>query len=253
MTSGEMLRFLDNVAKYGQKPGMFKATCPLCNDGHWNMTVKAMDGAQASPKDISTACKHTREEIYAEVRKRYEEYADRLMEQKKSLPAVREETGVILETGQNVQELLAGMRAMGEMMRVMNERMTAMEQTIRTLEKVTPGQAAEINKRIRSRAAEICREYGMETATGRVLTIDHRADGRMGEIEKLEIRNPDPEKVKELTGAIRKDVREMTGVKTAREIARCDYPAVKEFVESWEDYDVIRRIREKEREAAWKK
>ena len=70
MTSGEMLRFLDNVAKYGQKPGMFKATCPLCNDGHWNMTVKAMDGVQVSPKDISTACKHTREEIYAEVRKR---------------------------------------------------------------------------------------------------------------------------------------------------------------------------------------
>ena len=41
---------------------------------------------------------------------------------------------MILETGKNIQELLAGMRAMGEMMRVMNERMTAMEQTIRTLE-----------------------------------------------------------------------------------------------------------------------
>ena len=175
------------------------------------------------------------------------------IEKMETLPAVREETALIQETGKNVQELLAGMRAMGEMMRVMNERMTAMEQTIRTLEKVTPGQAAEINKRIRSRAAEICLEYGMETATGRVLTIDHRADGRMGEIEKLEIRNPDPEKVKELAAAIRRDVREMTGVKTAREIARCDYPAVKEFIEGWDDYDVIRRIREKEREAAWKK
>lgn len=249
MTSGEMLRFLDNVAKYGQKPGMFKATCPLCNDGHWNMTVKAMDGVQASPKDISTACKHTREEIYTEVRKRYEEYVDRLMEQKKSLPAVREEMALIQETGKNIRELLAGMRAMGEMMRVMNERMTAMEQTIRTLEKVTPGQAAEINKRIRSRAAEICREYQMGEERGMIVAS--------GGGEKWEavprIWQPDPEQVKELTGAIRRDVREMTGVKTAREIARCDYPAVKEFVESWEDYDVIRRIREKEREAAWKK
>ena len=154
---------------------------------------------------------------------------------------------MILETGKNIQELLAGMRAMGEMMRVMNERMTAMEQTIRTLEKVTPGQAAKINKKIRSRAAEICREYGMEKV-GK-LKIDHRADGRMGEIEEQEIRRPDPEQVKELTGAIRKDVREMTGVKTAREIARCDYPAVKEFVESWDDYDVIMKIRAKEREA----
>ena len=134
------------------------------------------------------------------------------------LPSVREETALIQETGKNIQELLAGMRAMGEMMRVMNERMTAMEQTIRTLEKVTPGQAAEINKRIRGRAAEICREYSM-------------AQG------------------KTVAGAIRKDVREMTGVKTAREIARCDYPAVKEFVESWEDYDVIMKIRAKEREA----
>lgn len=119
---------------------------------------------------------------------------------------------IILETGKNIQELLAGMRAMGEMMRVMNERMTAMEQTIRTLEKVTPGQAAEINKRIRSRAAEICREYSM-------------AQG------------------KTVAGAIRKDVREMTGVKTAREIARCDYPAVKEFIDGWDDWDVIQRIR----------
>ena len=135
---------------------------------------------------------------------------------------------------------------MGEMMRVMNERMTAMEQTIRTLEKVTPGQAAEINKKIRSRAAEICREYGMEKV-GK-LKIDHRADGRMGEIEEQEHRRPDPERLKELTGAIRKDVREMTGVKTAREIARCDYPAVKEFIESWDDYDVIMKIRTKERE-----
>lgn len=172
-------------------------------------------------------------------------------EEEETLPAVREETALIRETGKNIQELLAGMRAMGEMMRVMNERMTAMEQTIRTLEKVTPGQAAEINKKIRSRAAEICQEYGMEKV-GK-LKIDHRADGRMGEIEEQEIRRPDPEQVKELTGAIRRDVREMTGVKTAREIARCDYPAVKEFIEGWDDYDVIRRIREKEREAAWTK
>ena len=249
MTSGEMLRFLDNVAKYGQKPGMFKATCPLCNDGHWNMTVKAMDGVQASPKDISTACKHTREEIYTEVRKRYEEYVDRLMEQKKSLPAVREETALIQETGKNVQELLAGMRAMGEMMRVMNERMTAMEQTIRTLEKVTPGQAAEINKRIRSRAAEICREYQMGEERGMIVAS---GGGEKWEAVPL-IWQPDPEQVKELAGAIRRDVREMTGVKTAREIARCDYPAVKEFIDGWDDYDVIRGIREKEREAAWKK
>ena len=152
---------------------------------------------------------------------------------------------MILETGKNIQELLAGMRAMGEMMRVMNERMTAMEQTIRTLEKVTPGQAAEINKKIRSRAAEICREYSMGSVRGMYVASGGGESWEAGP----RIWQPDPEQVKELTGAIRKDVREMTGVKTAREIARCDYPAVKEFIEGWDDYDVIMKIRAKEREA----
>ena len=170
-------------------------------------------------------------------------------EEEETLPAVREETALIQETGKNVQELLAGMRAMGEMMRVMNERMTAMEQTIRTLEKVTPGQAAEINKKIRSRAAEICREYQMGEERGMIVAS---GGGEKWEAVPL-IWQPDPEQLKELAGAIRRDVREMTGVKTAREIARCDYPAVKEFIDGWDDYDVIRRIREKEREASWKK
>lgn len=136
------------------------------------------------------------------------------IEKMETLPAVREETALIRETGKNIQELLAGMRAMGEMMRVMNERMTAMERTIRTLEKVTPGQAAEINRRIRERAAEICREYGMDT----------------------EARKP-------IVAWIRRDVREMTGVRTAREIARCDRETVTEFIGTWEDYDAIQRIR----------
>lgn len=176
------------------------------------------------------------------------------IEKMETLPAVREETALIQETGQNVRELLAGMRAMGEMMRVMNERMTAMEQTIRTLEKVTPGQAAEVNRKIRERAGQICEEYGIGQEGD---TLGWEEPGENGEPVEVEYKQlpfkPDPERLKELTGAIRKDVREMTGVKTAREIARCDYPAVKEFVESWEDYDVIRGIREKEMEAAWKK
>lgn len=178
-----------------------------------------------------------------------------LMEkQPQTLLSVQEEDRLLRQTGQNVQELLAGMRAMGEMMRVMNERMTAMEQTIRTLEKVTPGQAAEVNRKIRERAGQICEEYGIGQEGDTLGWVEPGENGEPVEVEYKQLPfKPDPERLKELTGAIRKDVREMTGVKTAREIARCDYPAVKEFVESWEDYDVIRGIREKEREAAWKK
>ena len=162
-----------------------------------------------------------------------------MIEFTEQLPTVPEETGVILQTGKNVRELLAGMRAMGEMMRVMSERMTVMEQTIRTLEKVTPGQAAEINRMIRERARQICREYSMGSVRGMYVVS---AGGKSWD-DGPEIWQPDPERLKAMVTAIRKDVREMTGVKTAREIARCDYPAVKEFIEGWEDYDAIQRIR----------
>lgn len=139
---------------------------------------------------------------------------DQIREIREALPEMAEQAGLIRETGKNVTELLSGVKALGEMVRIMGERMSAMEQTIRTLEKVTPGQAAEINRRIRERAAEICREYGMDT----------------------EARKP-------IVAGIRRDVREMTGVRTAREIARCDRETVTEFIGTWEDYDAIQRIR----------
>ena len=139
---------------------------------------------------------------------------ERIREIREALPEMAEQAGLIRETGKNVAELLSGVKALGEMVRIMGERMSAMEQTIRTLEKVTPGQAAEINRRIRERAAEICREYGMDT----------------------EARKP-------IVAGIRRDVREMTGVRTAREIARCDRETVTEFIGTWEDYDAIQRIR----------
>ena len=145
---------------------------------------------------------------------------DFLNEEMKSL-APAENTAIspaavetIRETGKTVAEMMPAVRAMGEMLRIMGERMTAMEKTIRTLEKVSPGQAAEINREIRERAAEICREYGIDA----------------------EARKP-------IVAAIRKDVREMTGVRTAREIARCDRDAVTAFIRTWEDYDRILKIR----------
>ena len=140
----------------------------------------------------------------------------------------REEAGMIRETGMRVAELADGMRklveanrGLADMLRVTNERLAAMEQAVRTLEKVTPQQAAEINRAIRQRAGEIRLEYGMRD-------------------------KPDTEKA--VAAEIRKAVREMTGVRTAREIARCDCGTVKEFIRGWEDYDVIQRIRRKERE-----
>lgn len=118
------------------------------------------------------------------------------------------------------EELLQLNREMGErmvamalMLRETNERLAAMEQALRTLEKVTPYQAKGINRLMRERAAEVCREYRM------------------------------PGQEKKVAGAIRRTVRELTGVKTAQEIARCDYQTVLEAVGTWDRYDVIQGIR----------
>lgn len=112
-----------------------------------------------------------------------------------------------------VQQMREGMTALAEMLRVTNERMQALEAAVRTLEKVTPGQATCINKEIRNRAAEICGDWMMD-----------------GMEQKI-------------AGEIRKTVRTMTGAQTAREIARCDYGSVMEMIDGWEDYDLIQKIR----------
>lgn len=120
------------------------------------------------------------------------------------------------EEVQNLMEAMAEqLGLMADMLRTTNERMAAMEKTIRTLEKATPGQAADINRAIRERAKEICGEY------------------RMSGTEKA------------VASAIRKTVREMTGVKTAREVARCDVKIALEMIRGWEEYPEIQAIRKK--------
>ena len=51
------------------------------------------------------------------------------------------------------------------------------------------------------------------------------------------------EKAKKISAAIRAEVRTMAGAKTAREVARCDYETVIGYVQAWEDYETIQRIR----------
>lgn len=105
--------------------------------------------------------------------------------------------------------------AMADMIRTTNERMAALEQAVRTLEKVTPAQAAAVNRAVRERAKAVCAEY--------------LADGCE----------------REAAAAIRRSVRERTGARSAREIARCDYPAVMEQVRTWDEYRVMKTIRKK--------
>lgn len=105
--------------------------------------------------------------------------------------------------------------ALAEMLRITNERMAEMEKVIRTLEKVTPQQANNINKAIRERAAEICREYRIAAGEAR----------------------------RETAVAIRRDVRGATGARSMQAVARCDYAAVIEMVSDWDDYEKMKAIK----------
>lgn len=166
----------------------------------------------------------------------------------RNLVSMYQEAGrQLAEMGQALKDTRQEMAAMAETLRISNERMAAMEKTMRTLEKVTPQQAARVNQMIRERAEAICEEYGIgldwapwtatisANAAGIVMGAEQSAADAGGK--------SGAEKRKAMAAAIRKELREMTGVRTAREICRCDLDAVKEFVSGWEDWDTIQRIR----------
>ena len=105
------------------------------------------------------------------------------------------------------------LQGMADMLRMTNERMAELEKQVRTLEKVTPAQAADINRAIRELGVAICQAY------------------RMSDMEMT------------IRAAIRKTVYLTTGARSTREIARCDYRPVRELIETWDEYSVIKRLR----------
>ena len=139
-----------------------------------------------------------------------------------------------------VKEMAAAMSgqigALAEMLRVTNERMAEMEKTIRTLEKVTPQQAVNINKAIRERAAEICQEYRMG------VTVTPVEQGRGSAPERAAFK-PNREKLQAVAVAIRRDVRAATGARSMQAVARCDYATVIEMVTDWDDYEKVQTIK----------
>lgn len=117
------------------------------------------------------------------------------------------------EAREMLQKTLRLMEGMADMVRLTCERMTELEQRLRVLEKVTPAQAAELNRAIRERAEAVCDEY---LASG---------------------------SEKEAAAAIRKSVRLLTGVRSAREIPRCEFETVLSAVRGWDEYKTMTAIK----------
>jgi len=119
------------------------------------------------------------------------------------------------ELAGTLDQMVALMRGMADMIRATNERMAALETSVRQLEKVTPGQASEICRSIRNRAEEICDSY------------------RMPGLEKP------------VATAIRRTVRAATGSRSTQGIARCDFAPVMEIIRDWDEYRTVKRIKER--------
>ena len=104
---------------------------------------------------------------------------------------------------------------MAMLLRATNERMGALEREVRRLTKVTPSQASMLTAAIRQRAKEIClihRCKGGEYAAGR---------------------------------AIRKGIYATLGVTNVRDVPRDDFKVAMRAIELWDDYQEMKRIREK--------
>ena len=130
----------------------------------------------------------------------------------KDLAITKQEAAELLQSNQQMAILLRGM---ADMLRMTHERMAALEQAVRQLEKVTPQQAAQLNRMIRVRALDLCEDY--------------RIRGRQ----------------REVAAQIRKALRTATGARSTRETARCDYPAAAELIRTWDDYPTMKAIRAK--------
>ena len=116
-----------------------------------------------------------------------------------------------------MSQVMDALTGMAMLLRNTNERMAALEMEVKRLTKVTPAQANDVNDKMRKRAMDLCRQ--------------HRIQGSE----------------KAVTAVIRKDVKRLMGIGTARELPRSDYQATLSLIENWDDFDVILRLKKEAR------
>ena len=112
-----------------------------------------------------------------------------------------------------VREMNEAMSRMAGLIVDMHGQLQALQAKVAMLEKLTPMQVKDVNLRIRERACGLEMEYDLPA----------------GSAEKLQT-------------LIRRQVRMETGARSARDIARCDYPVVCGLIADWEDYGAITRL-----------
>ena len=120
-------------------------------------------------------------------------------------------------TEQMTRTLAESRDTLARLLGIMTEQqrqLQALQAKVAMLEKLTPMQVKDVNLRIRERAVQLEAGYDLPA----------------GSAEKL-------------ATLIRRQVRMETGARSARDIARCDYPVVCEMISDWEEYQAISALR----------
>ena len=118
---------------------------------------------------------------------------------------------------EEMQQMREVLQTMAGLLRTTNETMAQLQRQVRLLEKVTPAQASALNRAIRERATELCAIYMLR--------------GEGGE--------------KAVAAAIRKAVKLRFGAASAKDLPRCEYEVAMAQVQGWDDYKIMKGIREK--------
>ena len=121
------------------------------------------------------------------------------------------------EVAEEMQQMREALQTMAGLLRATNESMMQLQSQVRLLEKVTPAQAGAINRAIRERSAQLCGVYGTKGGD------------------------------KAVAAAIRRAVKLRFGANAAKELPRCEYEVALAQVQGWDDYMVMKSIREKVR------
>ena len=121
------------------------------------------------------------------------------------------------EVAQEMQQMREALQPMAGLLRTTNENMQQLQRQVRLLEKVTPAQASALNRAIRERAVELCAIYMLRDEGGE----------------------------KAVAAAIRKAVKLRFGAASAKDLPRCEYEVAIVQVRTWDDYKIMKGIREK--------
>lgn len=110
------------------------------------------------------------------------------------------------------------LRGMGDMMRATNERVSELERQFKQANTLTGAQESNLNAIIRNRARALAKDRGLD---------DNNAA------------------VRAVAEAIRKALRMTAGVRSVRELPRCEYGVCVERVDMWDDFPAMKEIRAK--------